>query len=648
LWFAVLRRYDSPSRRGASLAGFGDFIAELKRRRVVRAVLGWGILSFAVLQIYEPVMHGLHLPEWTLTLVVVVLGVGFPATFVLAWIFDMGPGGVERTVPVTPSVGAAPALSRGWILALMLVGLGLAAAAPGVAYYLVSRGTSPIPTRAWVVGGLALLVAMAGLGRALTRHASQAAGAAPGPPPVASIAVLAFADMSPLRDQEYLADGVAEEILNALARVGSIKVIGRTSSFSFKGKGEDLRSIGQKLGVLHVLEGSLRKSGDRIRVNAQLIHVADGSHVWSESYDRKLDDIFELQDELALAVVSALKVKLIPGTGIPTHGRQPATSEAYENYLRGLSLQDRLGLPGMLAAQAAFENSVALDPGYGLAWSGLAMVLAMQSDWTAAAAQPGLQRRALAAADRGVELNPELAEAWARRGMLRMQIRWDWSGARSDIDRAVALNPRSPVTQAARARLHAALGSLPEAIAAQQLVVELDPLDAASWIRLHIFFTGGGQAEMARRALERAEAIDPTASLLLPARAYVELAAGRPEAALALTSAMLGEDIPEVAQIITALAQHALGRAAESQQALDQLVVDQAEYSAYQVAEINAVRGDRGLALDWLERALRQRDGGLVGVFPWIYPVKWNPAFRELHADPRFKALLRKMNLPAD
>ena len=129
---------------------------------MVRAVLGWGILSFAVLQIYEPVMHGLHLPEWTLTLVVVVLGVGFPATFVLAWIFDMGPGGVERTVPVTPSVGAAPALSRGWILALMLVGLGLAAAAPGVAYYLVSRGTSPIPTRAWVVGGLALLVAMAG------------------------------------------------------------------------------------------------------------------------------------------------------------------------------------------------------------------------------------------------------------------------------------------------------------------------------------------------------------------------------------------------------------------------------------------------------------------------------------------------------
>jgi tetratricopeptide (TPR) repeat protein len=232
--------------------------------------------------------------------------------------------------------------------------------------------------------------------------------------------------------------------------------------------------------------------------------------------------------------------------------------------------------------------------------------------------------------------------------MLRMQIRWDWSGARGDIDRAVALNPRSPVTQAARARLHAALGSLPEAIAAQQRVVELDPLDAASWIRLHIFFAGGGQADMATWALEKATAIDPTASLLLPARAYAELAAGRPEAALALASARLGEDIPEVALMITARAQHALGRAAESQQALDQLVMDQAEYSAYQVAEINAVRGHLGLALDWLERALHQRDGGLVGVFPWIYPVKWNPAFQGLHGDPRFKALLRRMNLPED
>jgi TolB-like protein len=192
----------------------------------------------------------------------------------------------------------------------MLVGVGLAAAAPGVAYYFVSRGTSPIPTRAWVVGGLALLVALAGLGRALTRRPARAAAALAGTPPTAlipSIAVLAFADMSPQRDQEYLADGVAEEILNALARVGGLRVIGRTSSFSFKGKSEDLRVIGQKLGVLHVLEGSLRKNGDRIRVTAQLIQVADGSHVWSESYDRQLDDIFELQDELALAVVSALK-----------------------------------------------------------------------------------------------------------------------------------------------------------------------------------------------------------------------------------------------------------------------------------------------------------------------------------------------------
>ena len=635
--------------KGGFLAGFSDFIAELKRRRVIRALIGWGIASFAVLQVYEPIMHGLHLPEWTLSFVVLLLGAGFPTTAALAWVFDIRSTGVERTAAVaTPSSTAAPVSPGGWPLALLLVGIGLAAAAPGVGYYFVSRGTSPMAIRAWAIGGLALLVAMAGLSWALTQRPVHAVAAAHEPIPIPSIAILAFADMSPQRDQEYLADGVAEEILNALARVGGLKVIGRTSSFSFKGKSEDLRVIGQKLGVHHVLEGSLRKSGDRIRVTAQLIQVADGSHVWSESFDRKLDDIFVLQDELALAVVSALKVKLLPGAGLSTRSRQPATAEAYEHYLRGVLLQDRVGPLGMQAAQAAFEKSVALDPSYGLAWSGLAMVLAMESDWIGTAAQPGLQQRALAAADRGVELNPGLAEAWARRGMLRMQIRWDWEGARGDIDRAVALNPQSPVTHAARARLHAALGSLPEAIAAGQRVVELDPLDAASWIRLHICFVGTGQADQATWALERATAIDPTAILLIPARAYAELAAGRPEAALALASARLEEDIPEVALIITARAHHALGHADECQQALDQVVMDQAEYSAYQVAEINAVRGHPTLALDWLERALHQRDGGLVGVFPWIYPVKWNPAFRGLHGDPRFKALLRKMNLPEE
>ena len=628
---------------------FQQFIAELKRRRVIRALFGWGIASFAVLQVYEPVMHGLHLPEWTLSFVVILLGAGFPTTAALAWVFDISSTGVERTDLVAPPSSTAPVLNRRWLLALMLIAVGLAAAAPGVTYYVVSRGTSPIATRGWVVGGLALLAAVVGLGWALTRRPLHAAPARPSTAvPIPSIAVLAFADMSPQRDQEYLADGVADEILNALARVGGLRVIGRTSSFSFKGKSEDLRVIGQKLSVAHVLEGSLRKSGDRIRISAQLIQVADGSHVWSESYDRRLDDIFELQDELALAVVSALKVKLLPGAGLSTRSRQAATAEAYEHYLRGVQLQDRVSQPDRQAAQGAFEKALALDPGYGLAWSGLAMMLALESDWTSTAAQPGLQQRALTAADRGVEVDPDLAEAWARRAMLRMQIRWDWAGARSDIDRAVTLNPRSPVTHAARARLHAALGSLPEAIAAGQRVVELDPLDAASWIRLHTCCIGAGQADLATWALERATAVDPKAVLVMPVRAYSELAAGRPEAALAIAVGKMSEDLPDVALMIMARAQHALGHATESQQALDRLIMRHAEYDAYQVAEISAVRGDRTQALDWLERAVRQRDGGLVGVFPWIYPVQWNPAFRGLHGDPRFKALLEKMNLPVE
>ena len=250
-------------------------ILELERRRVFRALVAYGILAFAILQIIEPVMHGLHWPDAVLSYVVVTLGLGFPVVVSLAWIFDVREGRLQKSHPVQ---GAG---LRGWRLALVLTAIGVAAAAPGIAWNFFWR-TRP-PER----------------------------------DPAPSIAVLPFADMSPGKDQEYFSDGIAEEILNALAHIEGLRVAGRTSSFSFKGKHEDLRSISAKLNVRHVLEGSVRRDGDRVRVNAQLVDASDGYHRWSAAYERDLKGIFALEDEIARAIVAALAPKLMPAAAAP-------------------------------------------------------------------------------------------------------------------------------------------------------------------------------------------------------------------------------------------------------------------------------------------------------------------------------------------
>src|SRR6266478_7144568 len=265
-------------------------LAELKRRRVFRALVGYGIAAFAVLQIIEPVMHGLHWPEAVLSFVVVALALGFPLVVALAWVFDVKAGRIERTVPA--------AGLRGVRLAAVITGIGVLAAAPGLAWYLFLRpGVRSSPSDEAM------------------RAKLDAVPPASDIRAVPSIAVLPLVNLSRDPDQEYFADGLAEELLNLLAKVPGLHVAGRTSSFSFKGKSEDLRAIGQKLNVKTVLEGSVQRSGDRLRINTQLINAADGYHLWSESYDRKLTDVFAVQDEIARSVVSALKVHLLPAAG---------------------------------------------------------------------------------------------------------------------------------------------------------------------------------------------------------------------------------------------------------------------------------------------------------------------------------------------
>src|SRR5262249_38441775 len=330
-------------------AGLNSWFAELKRRRVFRALIGYGIAAFAVLQIIEPVMHGLHWPETVLSYVVAALAAGFPVVITLAWIFDVKGGRIERTAPAATSGGQSGAR-----LALVLIGISVLAAAPGIVWYFAGPGTSKQPPRA-------------------PSATDQA---------MPSIAVLPFADMSPAKDQEYFSDGIAEEILNGLAQIEGLRVIGRTSSFSFKGKNEDLRSIGDKLRVSTILEGSVRKAGNRLRITAQLTEASGGSHLWSQTYERELTDLFAVQDEIAKAVVTAMKVKLVPRPG-PAPSiikRSTPNVEAYNLYLKGRYFwsfrPDRKP-----EARKYFEQALQLDPEFAPAHAGLADWYATFGSW---------------------------------------------------------------------------------------------------------------------------------------------------------------------------------------------------------------------------------------------------------------------------
>jgi serine/threonine-protein kinase len=576
---------------------------------VIRALLGWGIASFAVLQVYEPVMHGLHLPEWTLSFVVVALGLGFPVTAALAWVFDLKASGIERTQPLANSGPATSSRIRGARLALLL-GLGLAAATPGLAYYFVWPGTARRPAGASGVDSASITVP--------------------------SIAVLPFVDMSPHKDQEYFADGISEEILNALAHVEGLHVIGRTSSFSFKGKSDDLRTIGQKLNVGTILQGSVRKDGNRVRIAAQIVNVATGYQLWSQTFDREVFGVFAVQDEIGSAVVEALTVGLLPGGSPPP--RRKTSPEAFSQYLIGRHSLNRASEEGFEMARAAFERAVALDPGYAQAWAGLADALEDLGDLSEALAErKAIADRALAAADRAVALDPLSAGGYAMRGYVRSRS-LKWTDALSDLDRAIALNPSDAEARIIRGQLLAAVGRLPEGVAELQHAVALDPLSAEAWWRLGWLHTATRKFGPAREALTRSLEISPAQLYAARNLGFVELLEGNVDAAERAFERSSAEPFRLMGR---ALVEHERGHHEASQAALDRLIASAAVPAGYQIAEVYAWRGEKADALRWLELSLEQADGG-------IWYVKFDPLLKPLRGDPRHEALLRKMNLPVD
>ena len=459
-----------------------------------------------------------------------------------------------------------------------------------------------------------------------------------------SIAVLPFVNMSRDEENEYFADGLSEELLNVLARIRGLRVASRTSAFSFKGKGMHLSHVARQLGVAHILEGSVRKSGNRVRITAQLIEAASDSHLWSQTYDRTLDDIFAVQDDIAQAVVVELRRRLLGEEPAPDRvasevqhaaaGRS-ADAEAQRLYMQSRFFAQRATRQDTALALAYIEQAIARDATFASAWAGLSTVSWSQGQhgWVAPAQA---FERARIAARRALELEPDLPEALVALSRVLILDR-DWHGAGVQLDRALAIAPANGQVLRAIARLVAYLGRLDEGIAYLRRAVELDPLSFAGYFNMAGLLAFSGRYDEAEASLLRARDLNPSGGAWRTGLAVICLLRGDAVRAAEESRQEINADM---GLTLLAMSQHSLGHREESDKALARLLQDHGERTSYNIATVHAWRGEVESAFNWLERAYANRD-------PSLGDVAVDPFLVSLRGDPRWLALVRRMGLPA-
>ncbi|MGC2032572.1 MAG: TIR domain-containing protein [Steroidobacteraceae bacterium] len=508
--------------------------------------------------------------------------------------------------------------------------------APKTADGMPARRSLGVSRRVAIVAG----VAIGAMGVAVALHFWPATRGDAEAPTVAvaavsdkSIAVLPFADMSQKKDQEYFGDGMAEEILDLLAKIPGLTVIGRTSSFQFKGKNEDLRTIGAKLNAAYVLEGSVRNSGDQVRVTAQLINTRTGAHEWSETYDRPIGDVLKLQDAIAAAVVRELQLTVDPGY-LPSRSTLKS-ADTYDLILRGRHAADRWDKEGLDEAVTLFQQALDRDPSSADAAAELAFAyykLGADSFLAPAAAFEPARREATIA----LQLDPTNVLAHVVLCRISMVYDWDWTAAEHELREVTRLAPGSADGLNLGAHLSVIMGRWDDALRLNQAALAQDPMYANSIQYLALIQARRGRLSEAETAIRRALDIRSTYAYGHYYLGLFLLERGNREASLL---EMEQETTDDGKQAGLAIVYYALGRKEESDVALSRLVKERADVDAFMVAAVFAQRGQSDEAMHWLERAYVQKDAGL-------FSVKFDFPLKKLESDPRYKAFLKKMNLP--
>ena len=594
-----------------------SIVSELRRRNVFRVAALYLVAGWVLLQVAELLFGALDVPPWSLRLLLGLLLLGLPLAVIFAWVYELTPEGLKREHEVDSHASITHETGRRinvLIAGLLMVAIGLLAWGQlGTRKDRAARvPTADRPT-----------------------IAQPAAATAVGRASALSIAVLPFVNMSDDRGNEYFSDGLTEELLNLLARIPELKVIARTSSFAYKGKEAKISDIARELQVANVLEGSVRKSGERVRITAQLIRTSDSTHLWSQSYDRTVQDIFAVQDEIAGEVVDSLKVKLLGADHKPVQAGGTNDARAYEAYLRGrYEFNKGESRELVRAALVAFDEALALDPSFAQAHASRSSALqALTRNGYLPYADGFAQARA--AAERAVELAPDASDGHVALGRIAMTADQNWQGAEKSLRKALELNPSNAAGYGTLAALLSALGRKDEALAVARQGVSLDPLALAGIQTLAFTNYDARRYEEARTLARQVATLDPARPRLHYVLGLIDLATGDPRAAAAACEKELVE---WQRQTCLAIAYDKLGRDGEAAAQLRELKKT-GDNSAYQFAQISAQRGELDEAIHWLGVASRVQDPGIVrsGVDLLLDPLR---------DDPRFKTYLRELNLP--
>jgi adenylate cyclase len=599
-----------------------SLFAELKRRNVFRVAMFYAVAGWVLLQVGDLLFGALGVPAWGLKLLLGLLLLGFPMAVVFAWVYELTPEGlkkeseVERGSSITRTTGAR---LNALIAVLLVAAIGLLVA-----------------DRFFPRGGDQVLPGPAN-DRAGGPVASEKRGRSP-TAAAASIAVLPFLNMSADKSNEYFSDGLTEELLNVLANVPGLRVIARTSSFAYKGKEVKISDVARDLNVDHVLEGSVRRSGNRVRITAQLIRSSDSSHVWSQTYDRDLNDIFAVQDEISTEVVDALKIRLLhPSDMSAAEAGGTQVPAAYEAYLRGRHLRhEGEGEPTLRAAIAAFDEAIRLDPDYARAYAGKADAQNVLASNGYVPFDAGFAA-ARASAQHALSLSPDLPEALLPLSFVESGVDMDVARSTESIEKAHARSPGSYDVQLAYSGQMQSLGRYEDAVAAGRKAVELDPLAPGAYVNLASALAWAGELAEGEKAARHALALAPSRPAAHYTLGVVLLLQGRNQEAL---EAFDKESILWQRMDGRAMALARLGQVQQAREEIRIMHEKLGDQASYQYAQIYAVLGDNDEAFHWLAQARKVRDPGLVGQ---IYA---DPIMEPLRSDRRYAVLIEQLGFP--
>jgi TolB-like protein/tetratricopeptide (TPR) repeat protein len=585
-----------------------NFFGELKRRNVYKVAVAYAVVAWLLLQAASIFLPAFDAPPWVMKIFIIVIMFGFPVALIFSWAFEITPEGIKRESEVEPNKSISTHTGR----KIVALTIGLAVVAAGLLAFQLLRGASHQKS-----------THQPGDAREMSEK---------------SIAVLPLVNTSGDPGNDYFSDGLSEELIAVLAKIPDLKLIGRSSSFLFKGRSDDSRTIGEKLGVANLLEGSVRKQGDRVRIVAELINAADGRTLWSDTYDRELKDVFAVQSEIATAVTEQLKIKLL---GAPAKSDAAPSNDnlAAYNALQQGTFYFRLGTEeGTRKATEFYGEAIRLDPRYALAYANLSGAWRqLGTTWLGGGAEAKEAfAKARNAAQTALSLAPDLSAAHEALGYVLLTSDLDFAGAETELRAAEKLAPADAGPKAALCILLGAQGRLAESENVARQALALDPLGVIRYLNLARILIGGGRYDDAEAALRKAVALQPAAARLHVHLATIDVLRGN------VTDALRNAELEPPGSwrdYALALARVTQSDRAAADAALQKLINENAVTSPFQIAAVYGLRNEPDKMFEWLDRAYTERDSGLTQllVTPFILTYK---------NDPRFAAFCQKLKVP--